>query len=150
MVTKTAIRKSVETTGEWKKASALYATSKAKEIWADLYQLFVVLSLLLQFFYIVSTICSRFGKKIFPNKGKKRPQRLFWVIFSRVNKILYIADISIFYIVTELAKTEALWQRCNNIVLDVITRLWQGLKWEFWWLQSLKLSQRRTTTLLQR
>ena len=48
------------------------------------------------------------------------------------------------------AGTATLWQRCHNIVVDVVTTLWHGRKWELWRLWSPTLWQRRCLTLIQR
>ena len=48
------------------------------------------------------------------------------------------------------AGTATLWQRCDNVVVDAVTTLWQGRKWELWRRQFLTLWQRCCTTLPRR
>ena len=48
------------------------------------------------------------------------------------------------------ASTATLWQRCHNVVVDVVTTLWHGRKWELYRRQFPTLWQRRSPTLSRR
>ena len=50
------------------------------------------------------------------------------------------------------AGTATLWQRCDNVVVDVVTALWHGRKWEFCRRHNVTLRRYQdvATTLLQR
>ena len=48
------------------------------------------------------------------------------------------------------AGTATLWQRCHNVVVDVVTTLWHGRKWELYRRQFPTLWQRRSPTLSRR
>ena len=46
--------------------------------------------------------------------------------------------------------TTSLWQRSYTVVVDVVTRLWHGRKWELCWRRFPMLWQRRSLTLSAR
>ena len=48
------------------------------------------------------------------------------------------------------AGTATLWQRCHNVVVDVVTTLWHGRKWELCQRRFPTLWQRRSPTLSRR
>ena len=48
------------------------------------------------------------------------------------------------------AGTATLWQRCHNAIVDVVTTLWHGRKWELYRRQFPTLWQRRSPTLSRR
>ena len=48
------------------------------------------------------------------------------------------------------AATAILWQRCHNVVVDVVITLWHGRKWELYQRQFPTLWQRRSPTLSRR
>ena len=54
------------------------------------------------------------------------------------------------FVILNPAGTVTLWQRCDNIVVDVVTTLWHGRKWELYRRQFPTLWQRRSPTLSRR
>ena len=63
----------------------------------------------------------------------------------------------IIFLSSSPADTATLWQLCDNVVVDFVTTLWHGRKWELYrsrfptlWQRRSPTLSRRSSTLLQR
>ena len=73
------------------------------------------------------------------------PLPYIWI--SKVFVLVFLVCFISLYISFYPAGTATLWQRCDNVVVDVVTPLWQVRKWELWRRQFPTLWQCRCTTL---